>query len=65
MVKFLPDEIEALAVLGQIDLARSLTRKLEAQGKSLGRPWALATAARCSAYLAGVAGDRVVPVPER
>ena len=57
VVKFLPDEIEALAVLGQIHLARSLTQKLEAQGKSLGRPWALATAARCCAHLAGVDGD--------
>ena len=26
VVKFLPDEIEALAALGQVDLARSLTR---------------------------------------
>jgi len=57
VVKFLPDEIEALAVLGEIDLARSLTRQLEAQGKSLERPWALATAARCRARLADVLGD--------
>lgn len=57
VVKFLPDEIEALAVLGEIDLARSFTRQLEAQGKSLGRPWALATAARCRARLADVLGD--------
>ena len=49
VVKFLPDEIEALAVLGEVDLAWSFTRQLEAQGKSLGRPWALATAARCRA----------------
>lgn len=57
VLKFLPDEIETLAALGHIDLARSLARKLEAQGKSLGRPWALATAARCGAYLAGADGD--------
>ena len=57
VVKFLPDEIEALAALGEIDLAWSLTRQLEEQGKSLGRPWALATAARCHAYLAGLDGD--------
>jgi ATP/maltotriose-dependent transcriptional regulator MalT len=57
VVKFLPDEIEALGVLGQADLARSLARKLECQGKSLGRPWALATGARCRAYLAGLDGD--------
>ena len=57
VVKFLPDEIEALAALGQVDRAWSLTRQLEAQGKSLGRPWALATAARCRAHLAAAGGD--------
>ena len=57
VVKFLPDEIEALAALGQVDLARSLTLQLEMQGKSLGRRWALATSARCRAHLAAVNGD--------
>lgn len=51
VVKFLPDEIEALAALGEVDCAWSFTQKLQAQGKSLGRPWALATAARCRALL--------------
>jgi DNA-binding CsgD family transcriptional regulator len=57
VIKFLPDEIEALTALGQVDLARSFTRQLEARGKSLGRPWALAAGARCRAYLAAVDGD--------
>jgi len=57
VVKFLPDEIKALTALGEGDLARSLTRQLEDQGKSLKRPWALATGARCRAYLAGLDGD--------
>jgi DNA-binding CsgD family transcriptional regulator len=57
VVKFLPNEIEALTVLGQIDLARSFTRQLEAHGKFLGRPWALATGARCRARLADTLGD--------
>jgi DNA-binding CsgD family transcriptional regulator/tetratricopeptide (TPR) repeat protein len=57
VVKFLPDEIEALAALGQVDLARSFTQHLQAQGKSLGRPWALATAARCHAQLVAAGGD--------
>jgi len=57
VVKFLPDEIEALIALGEIDRARSLTRQLEETGKSLGRPWALATAARCRACIAGQEGD--------
>jgi DNA-binding CsgD family transcriptional regulator/tetratricopeptide (TPR) repeat protein len=57
VVKFLPDEIEALSALGEVDLARSFTRQLEDQGKSLGRPWALATAARCRARLASLEGN--------
>ena len=57
VVKFLPDEIEALAALGEVGRAWSFTRLLEAQGASLGRPWALATGARCRAYLAAIDGD--------
>lgn len=57
IVKYIPDEIEALAALGEVSLARSLTEQLEDKGRSLGRPWALATAARCRARLAGLEGD--------
>jgi DNA-binding CsgD family transcriptional regulator/tetratricopeptide (TPR) repeat protein len=56
VVKFLPDEIEALAALGLLDTARSLTERLEARGRSLGRPWALAAGARCRALLAAKDG---------
>jgi DNA-binding CsgD family transcriptional regulator len=57
VARFLPDEIEALAALGQVRLARSFTRQLGDRGKTLGRPWALATAARCQAVLADLDGD--------
>jgi DNA-binding CsgD family transcriptional regulator/tetratricopeptide (TPR) repeat protein len=57
VVRYLPDEIEALAGLGELGLARSLTRQLGEKGRSLGRPWALATAARCHAHLAALEGD--------
>jgi DNA-binding CsgD family transcriptional regulator/tetratricopeptide (TPR) repeat protein len=57
VLKFLPDEIEALAALGEIGRAWSLTHQLEAQGKSLERPWALVTAARCRAHLAAADSD--------
>ena len=57
VVKFLPDEIEALAALGETSLAEAHLRRLHARGQALGRPWALATAARCRAQLAGMAGD--------
>ena len=57
VVKFLPNQIESLAVLGQVGLAWSLTEQLAARGKSLGRLWARATAARCRAHLAAADGD--------
>ncbi|HEU5387281.1 MAG TPA: AAA family ATPase [Streptosporangiaceae bacterium] len=57
VVRYLPDEIEALADLGEVSLARLLTRELEEKGRSLGRPWALVTAARCHARLAALDGD--------
>jgi DNA-binding CsgD family transcriptional regulator len=57
VVKFLPDEIEALAALGELRLARRLTTQLETEGVARGRPWAMATAARCRALLAAAQGD--------
>jgi DNA-binding CsgD family transcriptional regulator len=57
VVKFLPDEIEALAALGETGSARAHAARLHARGSTLGRPWALAAAARCRAHLAGMAGD--------
>lgn len=57
VVRFLPDEIEALAALGEVDLARSYAQRLQAEGKTRDRPWALATAARCRALLASAEGD--------
>lgn len=57
VVRFLPDAIEALTGLGEISLARSYAARLQEQGSSLGRTWALATAARCRARIASVLGD--------
>jgi DNA-binding CsgD family transcriptional regulator/tetratricopeptide (TPR) repeat protein len=57
VIRFLPDAVEALAALGQAECAWSFTRQLVARGKSLGRPWALATGARCQAVLAATDGD--------
>ncbi|MGH2805740.1 MAG: helix-turn-helix transcriptional regulator [Actinomycetota bacterium] len=57
VVRFLPDDIEALVALGEIEQARVLTEILEERGRTLDRPWALATGARSAALLAAAEGD--------
>ena len=54
---FLPDEIEALVELGELDRVPSLIEQLEARGVVLDRAWALATAARCRALFLAATGD--------
>jgi len=51
VIPCLPDEIEALILLGDADAAENLLGVLERQGRSLDRPWALAAAARCRGLL--------------
>jgi DNA-binding CsgD family transcriptional regulator len=48
----LPDEIEALISLGELDQAELLIEELDAQGQALDRAWALAAAARGRGLLA-------------
>jgi DNA-binding CsgD family transcriptional regulator len=57
MAPFLPDEIEALIHLGDLDTARRLIDLLESRGRALDRAWALATAARCRGLLRAAEGD--------
>jgi DNA-binding CsgD family transcriptional regulator len=56
-VRFLPDEIEALIALGEIDRAAGLVDQLEARGRALDRPSALVTARRCRGLLLAATGD--------
>ena len=56
-IRFVPDEIEALASLGRADEARAPLDWLEARGNALDRPSALAAAARCRGLLAAASGD--------
>jgi tetratricopeptide (TPR) repeat protein len=53
----LPDAIEALISLGELDQAEPLIKELHAQGRALDRAWALATAARSRGLLAAARGD--------
>jgi DNA-binding CsgD family transcriptional regulator len=52
-----PDEVEALVALGELQTAERLAERLDEQGRALDRPLALATAARCRGLVAGARGD--------
>jgi len=54
---FLPDEIEALVELGNLDRAEPLVRWLEERSAALDRAWARAAAGRCRALLQAARGD--------
>jgi DNA-binding CsgD family transcriptional regulator len=56
---FLPDAIEALVELGELDRAERLTDQLERRGRELDRAWARATGGRCRGLVLGARGDLV------
>ncbi len=57
MMMFLPDEIEALVAVGELDLAQVYLARFEERASALDRAWALAAAARCRGVLAAARGD--------
>jgi tetratricopeptide (TPR) repeat protein len=52
-----PDAIEALVAVGRLEEAEALLDRLERQGRTLDRPWAVATAGRCRGLLTAARGD--------
>jgi DNA-binding CsgD family transcriptional regulator len=54
---FLPDEIEALIGIGQLEKADRLLGQFEEAARRLERPWALMRAARARALLLAASGD--------
>jgi tetratricopeptide (TPR) repeat protein len=56
---YLPDALEALIELGQLDRAEHLLARFETSAEQLDRTWALATAARCRGLLLAARGDLV------
>jgi tetratricopeptide (TPR) repeat protein len=56
IIPCLPDAIEALISLGRLDEAQALLDRLERQGRTLDRPWAIATAGRGRGLLAAARG---------
>jgi DNA-binding CsgD family transcriptional regulator len=57
VLRFLPDELEALVALGETDEARSILEPFLARATTTGRTWALATAERGRGLLAASRGD--------
>ncbi|HET9242675.1 MAG TPA: AAA family ATPase [Gaiella sp.] len=56
---FLPDALEALTVLGELDRVEALLSTFEARARQLDRAWALATSARCRGLLQAARSDLV------
>jgi DNA-binding CsgD family transcriptional regulator len=55
--RFVPDEIEALIALGDLERGGDLVAWMEEVGRRTSRPWTLATGARCRALLNAAGGD--------
>jgi DNA-binding CsgD family transcriptional regulator len=54
---FVPDAIEAMVAVGQLDDAEPLIEALEHNGRWLDRPWMLAVSARCRSMWLAAHGD--------
>ena len=57
ILRFVPDEIEALVALGEVERAASILEPFEARATALQRGWALATAARCRGLVEAARGE--------
>jgi DNA-binding NarL/FixJ family response regulator len=55
--RFLPEEIEALVALGELQRAQRLLDMLDAHGRSTGQAWSLAAAGRCRGLLLAAQGE--------
>jgi DNA-binding CsgD family transcriptional regulator len=62
VLRFLPDEIEALIALGRLEEAEALLGRLERRARELDRSSALAATARCRALLDAAHGDLAAAV---
>jgi DNA-binding CsgD family transcriptional regulator len=58
LTMFLPDELEALIALGELDRAEAALGPFERRAVELERDWAVAAAGRCRAALEGARGAR-------
>ncbi len=58
IIPCVPDAIEALVALGDLERADELLAVHEEKGRAMDRPWALATAGRCHGLITASRGDR-------
>jgi len=56
-VDFAPDAVDALVQIGDLERAAALLARFTERARTLDRPWALASAARCRGVLASAQGD--------
>ena len=54
---FVPDLVEALVAVDELEQAKALTEELEGRGRTFGRPLAVGTAERCHGLIAAALGD--------
>jgi DNA-binding CsgD family transcriptional regulator len=57
LCRFLPDEIEALTRVGELDMAEDLLGPFTRRSSELGRGWGQAAASRCRGLLLAAQGD--------
>jgi DNA-binding CsgD family transcriptional regulator len=57
VLRFLPDAIEAVIELGELDLAAALLDPYERRARRLGRRWSTSASARCRGLLVAARGD--------
>jgi DNA-binding CsgD family transcriptional regulator len=57
LFRFVPDEVEALVALGDLEGAGALLDPFEERARRLDRPWAMATGARCRGLVLAAGGD--------
>ncbi len=57
LLRFVPDDVETLVALGDLDAAAARLEPFEERSRRLDRAWGLATAARCRGLLLAGAGD--------
>ena len=63
VIPVMADAIEARIGIGDLDGAGDLLVEFEEQGRASGRPWALATAARCEGLLLAARGEAATALP--